>query len=749
MRDTLKPYAFVIAGVLLAGLSPVFTKLLLLENLSQSTVVAARYLLAIALLAPLGVPHRRPENAPPPDRRAWITLFLVGAFGSGLGALLFTAAVDLASAGVVNSISKTAPIFVALFVYFTLREQVSYLRFLLVAVMVAAVVLIGAGELTFSRQLISARLLGDGLALAAGMTRAVAEILGKSALRRFTPATVAFWRFGVGFLVTGVVCASTGGYLGLPVLAPRGWLILLALAGVSTSLAMALYYRGLASIPAHVAVSLKLLGVIVTVVVSWIVLGEALTPYHVAGIAVLISGAYLLVLRAARAPADIAELRLSARRPLARLRTRFIGVVIIIVTASVGAVWYLSMRHSARLLEQQVKLTIGEVAAILVEFGGIEQRPSWQSYQQYLDRVVGHRVEGELYALEVVYVAALDPGGNIGAFALSRDIRLVDDSGRPYARGDKPAMARLLAEMAQGAAARRHGIITAEAQLMHTGRTVGTLKMGCAREMQEGMVGEIVGRSAVAVVTVLLAASVAAILAGGGLIEPLEKLAAELRGPVAEPRSAEAPGDGADEVEEIRWAVGQVTERARSHERTLSAVRRALARTIAADIGADPGGVGQATGPREGQRVLLTLDVGSVARTVTPAELGAIIDAFLSAVIGGGGQVGAYQRGRLAAAWGEEGYELDDPLRAALAALEVKRELDRRGAGHGLRMAVEVGEMTTPAVVGGDEEGAAEILISAAALEAAGEHLVTEPVEGREDLRRLVGLRGAAPYGGS
>jgi drug/metabolite transporter (DMT)-like permease len=337
MRDTLKPYAFVIAGVLLGGLSPVFTKLLLLENLSQSTVVAARYLLAIALLAPLGVPHRRPENAPPPDRRAWITLFLVGAFGSGLGALLFTAAVDLASAGVVNSISKTAPIFVALFVYFTLREQVSYLRFLLVAVMVAAVVLIGAGELTFSRQLISARLLGDGLALAAGMTRAVAEILGKSALRRFTPATVAFWRFGVGFLVTGVVCASTGGYLGLPVLALRGWLILLALAGVSTSLAMALYYRGLASIPAHVAVSLKLLGVIVTVVVSWIVLGEGLTPYHVAGIAVLISGAYLLVLRAARAPADLAGLRVSARRPLGRVRPRVMGLVVIIVTGSVGS----------------------------------------------------------------------------------------------------------------------------------------------------------------------------------------------------------------------------------------------------------------------------------------------------------------------------------------------------------------------------------------------------------------------------
>ena len=108
---------------MLAGLSPVFTKLLLLQNVSAEAVVAARYLLAVLLLAPIGLPNQRRENAPPPDRRAWITLVLVGVLGSGIGALLFTHALDLSSAGVVNSISKTAPIFVALFAYFTLRER--------------------------------------------------------------------------------------------------------------------------------------------------------------------------------------------------------------------------------------------------------------------------------------------------------------------------------------------------------------------------------------------------------------------------------------------------------------------------------------------------------------------------------------------------------------------------------------------------------------------------------------------------
>ncbi len=734
MRGHLRPYAFVIAGVMLGGLSPVFTKLLLLEDLSQSTVVAARYLLALVFLLPIGLSRRRPEGSEPPDRRAWVTLFLVGALGSGVGALLFTAAVDLASAGVVNSISKTAPIFVALFAYFTLREQVSYLRFLLVIVMVAADVLIAAGELTFSRELVSARLLGDGLALAAGVTRAAAEILGKSALRRFSPATVALWRFGVGFLVTGAVCAASGGYVGLAALSVRGWIILIALAGVSSSLAMALYYRGLAAIPVHVAVSLKLLGAIVTVVVSWIILGQELTPYHVAGIAVLISGAYLLVLRASHSPAEAAVVRAPARKLLARMRTRFVGLVIVLVAGSVAAVWYLSMRHSARLLQQQAELSIGEVAAVVVEFGGLEERPSWQSYQQYLERVVGHRVEGELYALEVVYVAALDERGNLGAFALARDLRLVDASGRPYARGDREAMKRLLAEMEDSAAARRHGITTATAQLVHGGRKLGTLKMGCARQMQEGMVGEIVGRSAVAALTVLLLASALAILGGGSIVEPVEELAAEMLGAANARDGPREPLAATDEVEEIRWAMGRVAEDAALQARMLAAMRHTLAGQMRAHA---------RTGQEErDRRVVLALQAPGAGERPTLEELERLIEAFVRVVITYGGEFTGLQQECLLAEWGTGGYERDDPLRAGLAALELRRLAEESAVGQGMRMAVALsGTGDDPCAVLDATRAVAktegEILIFDAVLETVGEHLLTEPVEGVEGVRRL------------
>jgi len=565
-RVNLSPYAFVLAGVVLAGLSPVLTKLLLLQNVAAEGIVAARYLLAVLLLAPIGLPNQRREDAPPPDRRAWLTLVLVGVLGSGLGALLFTHALDLSSAGVVNSISKTAPIFVALFAYFTLRERVTHLRFLLVVVMVSAVVLIGAGELTFSGELVSTRLLGDALALAAGLMRAGAEILGKSALRRFRASTVALWRFGIGLAVTGVVALATGGWESLGGLSLRGWLILLALGGVSTSLSMVLYYRGLRDIPAHVAVSLKLLGAVVTVIVSWFVLGEALTPYHMAGIGVLISGAYLLVMRSAQEPRDAAPLRRPGARLWAGIRPRFIALVIALVVGSVTVVWYLSMRHSSRLLSQQVQLTMGEIGAILVDYGGLEERPSWQSYQQYLKRVIGHRVSGEMYSLEVVYAAALDERGNIGAFAISDRLKLVDSRGMTYAPGDRPAQQRFLAEMDAGEA-RRHGLMTATINRMSGGRRVGTIKLGCTRQMQEGMVG----RSAVAALTVLLLAIAIAVVAGANLVEPIERLAAEMNR-AQRPTQAEDAGRY-DEVGEIRYAVGRVVEQLRGERGVMAGLR--------------------------------------------------------------------------------------------------------------------------------------------------------------------------------
>ena len=682
----LRPYAFVLTGVMVGGLSPVFTKLLLLDNVAGETIVAARYLVAVLLLLPIGIPHHRRAEGPAPDRRAWLTLILVGVFGSGLGALLFTAALDMSSAGVVNAISKTAPIFVALFAYFTLRERVTYLRLLLVAVMVCADMLIAAGELTFGGQLVSTRLMGDALALGAGMTRAAAEILGKSALRRFRPTTVALWRFGVGMVVGAAVSAGTGGWATLGGLGLRGWAILIALGGISTALSMTLYYRGLADIPAHIAVSLKLLGAIVTVVVSWVVLGEALTPYHIAGMGVLVSGAYLLVMRASHPHPELVLPSRVAARPWAGIRARLITLTVALVVGSVGVVWYLSVRHSARLLQQQVELTIGEIGAILADFGALDERPSWQSYQQYIGRVVGQRIEAESYSLQIVYVAVLDERGNLGAFAVSDELRLVDKQGNRLPRGDRAAEESFLQAMDAGQA-RRLGLITVTVERLRAGRRVGTIKLGATRDLARDIVGEVVGRSAVAALTVLLLAIAVAVVAGGSLVEPIERLAAEVG---RAGRSRRVQPRGWDEVGEIRQGVGLVVEQLMGEKGTVAALRSALAQQLLEDAG----------GPDEppGPRVALVVDAGPLVREGPTADLEALIETTAREVMANGGRLRRAMGTNLVATWGDAGFEQDDPLRAAVAGLAVGERLGGIAQRHRVVIGLGAGDSAIQAV---------------------------------------------------
>lgn len=724
-RRNLKPYAFVLGGVTLGALSPVFTKLLLLQDVDGPMIVASRYLLTVLFLAPFGLPHRRVVNATPPDARAWLTLFLVGALGSGVGALLFTAAVDLASAGVVNAISKTAPIFVALFAYFTLRERVTHLRLLLVAIMVAANVLIVAGELTFTGELRSVRILGNLLALGAGLTRAAAEILGKSALQRFSPSTVAFWRFGVGMIVAGAVALGTGGQASIIGLSFSGWAILLALAGISTALYMTLYYRGLAQIPAHIAVTLKLVGAVVTVIVSWIVLAETLTPYHVAGIGVLISGAYLLVMRTADPEPAGAGRERRASRPWTRLRPRLVVLVLLLVIGSVSVVWYLSVRHSVHLVRQQVQLGVGEVAAILVEFGGLEERPSWQAYEQYLQRVVGHRVEGDLYAMQIVYVAALDARGNIGAFAVSPDLRLVGEARQPMIVQDRAAMQRLLVEMDQHAA--RHGVITATAELVSEGRLVGSLKMGYRREMARGMVGEIVGRSAIAAIAVLLLAALIATVMVGRFVRPIEELTAQL---YASTEVGDRERCRLDEVEQIRRALGLVGQAVGVERRTIASLSKQLAQS-ALDARSKPW-----SPPRDIAWLALRCP-----HEASVTYLAAAIEAATREAARQGGELDQIGSHCITARWGPE---RDDALLVALAALGLRDALQAQALEGPLVVVIGAGAdhsgWEEAAQTVGDEAKTVTILIGPDALADAAEHLTVKPLDSPSGFAEVVDL---------
>jgi len=139
---------------------------------------------------------------------------------------------------------------------------------------------------------------------------------------------------GIGAALAGAVCMATGTYLsrrwrlGLPVLALTGWQLLLGglmvvpvaaladpplpsltlpqaagylyLSGAGALLAYALWFRGIARLPSAAVSSLGLLSPLTAVILGWVVLGQAVSPVGLLGMA-LVLGGILAVQRGARA----------------------------------------------------------------------------------------------------------------------------------------------------------------------------------------------------------------------------------------------------------------------------------------------------------------------------------------------------------------------------------------------------------------------------------------------------------------
>lgn len=243
-------------------------------------ILWVRFVLAglILLVATLATGHRFPRG------RQLAAAAAMGGIGYVGQAMAYFSALEHASAGLVALLLYLYPMLVSVLAALFLGDRMTWRKAALLALSFAGTALtIGSGA-------------GTPLGIALGISAAVIYSIYITAGSRFLHGSDAIGSSAVVCLSAAAVLSVIAGYS-----PPRfpgsagGWAALVAIAVVSTVVAIFAFFAGLKRVGASRAAVLLTLEPVVTIVLAAAFLGEALLPLQMVGGAMILAAAVLVV----------------------------------------------------------------------------------------------------------------------------------------------------------------------------------------------------------------------------------------------------------------------------------------------------------------------------------------------------------------------------------------------------------------------------------------------------------------------
>lgn len=282
---------FALGSAFFAGITAVLAKIGI-ENVNSTLATALRTVVVLAF--------------------SWLMVFVVGSQGgiaqisgptllflvlSGLSTgaswLCYFKALQLGDVNKVAPIDKSSTVLTILLAFIFLGEPVSIPQAL-------GVVGIGVGTLL----MITKKEVEDGkphskawlvYAFLSAVFASLTSIFGKIGVENVESNLGTAIRTIVVLVMAWVMVFVTGEQKGIRSIGKKSW-VFLFLSGITTGLSWLCYYRALQDGPASVVVPIDKLGILVTIVFSWIVLKEKLTPKAAVGLVLILAGTGAMLL---------------------------------------------------------------------------------------------------------------------------------------------------------------------------------------------------------------------------------------------------------------------------------------------------------------------------------------------------------------------------------------------------------------------------------------------------------------------
>lgn len=232
--------------------------------------------------------------------KSWFSLLLVGAGGSALATVLFTASFQHINPSIAILLQKLQPVLVVVFAFIFLREIPSkkFWGWALVALAAAIVVSFPNFDFSFLSRGIDWQSEGVIYAGSAAALWALSTVAGKSVVNQAPPIVVTFWRYLFGLSALSVLVWVAGDPLPTQQIQnPEILHSLLYMAFMPGILALVCYYNGLSRTTATTASFIELLFPIAAVVLNWFFLHATLVPVQMlAGLILLYAVAQISAL---------------------------------------------------------------------------------------------------------------------------------------------------------------------------------------------------------------------------------------------------------------------------------------------------------------------------------------------------------------------------------------------------------------------------------------------------------------------
>lgn len=289
-NSKLFPYLEALFAVAVWGGSFIATKVVL-RDISPVTIVWMRFAMGIIIL---GIAVAARKQFALLDKKEWLYFALLGFLGITFHQWLQSTALQTSEASTTAWIVATTPVFMAILGWVVLKEKLGWVKIVgILLAFVGVLVIVYDGDLS-AISLRSFGKPGDILILISAINWTVFSVLSRRGLKQHPAAFMMFYVMLLGWLFTSILFFTTQNVSDVQNLTANGWLGMAFLGIFCSGLAYIAWYDALQALGTAQTGVFLYIEPLVTVVVAFFVLSEAITLASLLGGGVIILGVWLV-----------------------------------------------------------------------------------------------------------------------------------------------------------------------------------------------------------------------------------------------------------------------------------------------------------------------------------------------------------------------------------------------------------------------------------------------------------------------